>query len=250
MTIGILGTKGGLGTSTFALNLAAARVLAGENAIVADFRLGSGTIGYALGQPNNTGMANLILKSVAEIKPRVVETELFSHASGLRALLSSGHPREMQLHCGADMSVALLRNLRQLAKMTIIDLGSGYNSHFSNLQPELDQLVVVIDSNPITLSMARDLIREIESGHDTGKLHLVAINRTVLAGQVWHDVERYLGHPIKAALSPALELILQAHHANIPPILFQPAAMYATQVTKLADEIAQRNPQTPRTEPT
>ena len=44
-TIGIIGAKGGVGTTTLALNIAAARLLAGENPIVADFRLGMGSMG-------------------------------------------------------------------------------------------------------------------------------------------------------------------------------------------------------------
>lgn len=249
-TIGVVGVKGGLGTSTLALNLAAARVLAGENAIIADFRLGAGTLGFALGHPQNHGMANLLAKTVPEIKPRVVESEFVHHSSGLRALISSSRPREAQMHYGADVAIALLRSLRQLGRPIIIDLGCGYSSQFSNLQPELDQLVIAIDSNPTTLSMARDLIREIETGHDSGRLHVTAINRSTTPGQVWQDVERYIGHSIRGVLSPGVDLILQSQQASVPPVMFQPAAMYSTQVVKLAEEIIIRHSQGMRQEMT
>src|SRR5690606_10558531 len=48
-TIGVLGVKGGVGTTTIALNIAAARLMAGENPIIADFRLGNGSLGLQLG---------------------------------------------------------------------------------------------------------------------------------------------------------------------------------------------------------
>lgn len=247
-TIGVLGIKGGLGTSTLALSFAAARVLAGENAIVTDFRLGSGTMGYALGQPQHHGMANMLAKTIPEIKSRVVEAELITHSSGLRALLSSSRPRETQMHYGADSAVALLRILRQLGRPIIVDLGSGYSSQFSNLQPELDQLIVVIDANPVTLSMARELIHEIEPGHDSGRLHITAVNRATTPGQVWQDTERYIGHPLRAVLSPAADLIVQSQQSSVPPVMFQPAAMYSTQVVKLAEEIMVRQSQSTRLE--
>ncbi len=247
--VGVLGVKGGLGTSTLALNLAAARVLAGENAIVADYRLGAGTIGLSLGQAQHNGIANLLSKSIPEIKPRIVENELVTHASGLRALLSSCRPREAQMHYGADMAIAVLRTLRHLGRAIFVDLGSGYNANFSNLAPELDQLLIVIDSNPITLAMARELMREIESGHESGRLHLVAINRSTVPGQVWQDVERYLGHAVRAVLSPGVDLILQAHQSSVPAVMFQPAAMYATQVSKLADELMVKHTQAIRPDP-
>ncbi|MBZ0309170.1 MAG: response regulator, partial [Anaerolineae bacterium] len=43
IAIGFIGAKGGVGTTTLALNVAAALTLVGENPIVADFRLGSGS---------------------------------------------------------------------------------------------------------------------------------------------------------------------------------------------------------------
>jgi MinD-like ATPase involved in chromosome partitioning or flagellar assembly len=147
------------------------------------------------------------------------------------------------MHYGADTAIALLRTLRQLGRPIIIDLGCGYSTQFSNLQPELDQLVVVIDSNPTTLSMARELIREIETGHDSGRLHVTAINRTTTPGQIWQDVERYIGHAIRGVLSPGVDLILQSQQASVPPVMFQPAAMYSTQVVKLAEEIMVRQSQ-------
>jgi pilus assembly protein CpaE len=238
ITIGVLGAKGGVGTSTLALNLAAARVLAGDNASVADFRLGAGTLGLALGQTGSSGMANLLAKTIVEIKPRVVEGEMITHTSGLRALLSSFRPREMQMHYGTDMAIAILRTLRQLSRPVVVDLGCGYSSQFSNLQPELDQLVIVIDSNPVTLALARELIAEISTGHEADNIHLVAVNRAPAPGQVWQEVERYLGHALKAVLSPGVELVLQAQQASVPAVMYQPAAMFSTQVIKLAEELA------------
>ena len=93
-TIGILGAKGGVGTTTLALNIAAARLLAGENPVVADFRLGMGSMGLAIGFPRSAGMANILGKPVDEIRPRTIDGELAVHQSGLRALLSSARPAE------------------------------------------------------------------------------------------------------------------------------------------------------------
>jgi CheY-like chemotaxis protein/MinD-like ATPase involved in chromosome partitioning or flagellar assembly len=237
-SIGVLGVKGGVGASTLALNLAAARVLAGENAIVADFRPGAGTLGLSLGAADSAGMTNLLTKSVAELKPRAVETELFSHSSGLRALLSSAHPRETQTHFSADNSIAVLRIIRQLGRPVVVDLGSGYTSQVSNLQTELDLLILVIDAHPVTLTMARELIRELDGGHGD-KLHVVAMTRSQSSQQpVWSEVERILGRSLNGVLAPGAELILQAYQAHLPPVMYQPAAMFSTQVIKLAEEMS------------
>ena len=47
--IGLIGAKGGVGVTTLALNIAAAFTLIGENPVLADFRLGLGSLGLLLG---------------------------------------------------------------------------------------------------------------------------------------------------------------------------------------------------------
>src|SRR4051812_19387397 len=82
-TIGVLGAKGGVGTTTVALNIAAAFLTKTEKPIVADFRLGSGSLGLFLGFNQSYGMANVLSKPAADIRTATIESELVNHASGL-----------------------------------------------------------------------------------------------------------------------------------------------------------------------
>src|SRR5574341_2591478 len=84
MAVGVIGAKGGVGTTTLALNIPAALLLAGENPIVADLRLGSGSMGLMLGLGQSYGMANVLGKPATEIRPQTIEGELAVHQSGLR----------------------------------------------------------------------------------------------------------------------------------------------------------------------
>jgi pilus assembly protein CpaE len=238
--IGVVGVKGGVGTTTLALNLAAARVLAGDNAIVADFRPGAGTIGLSLGFPSANSIANLLSKTVAEISPRAVEAELVAHSSGLRGLLSSSLARDTQMPYSSDQVVATVRALRQLGKPVFVDLGSGFTSLVSNLQREMDHIIVVSDTNPIALLMARDFLHELAQwsdveGHD--RMSLAVVNRAQASHLAGPEMERMVAHPIRGSVTYASELILQAIQARVPPVMYQPAAMFSTQVVKLADEI-------------
>ncbi|MCL4247624.1 MAG: response regulator [Anaerolineae bacterium] len=240
-TIGVVGAKGGVGVTTLALNMAAARVLAGENAIIADFRPGLGTIGLSLGFPQSQGMANVLQRPHTEILPRLVEAELVSHASGLRGLLSSAQAQETQINLSAEAMVAALRCLRQLGRPVIIDLGSGYTPLVSNLQRELDHLLMVIDTNPITSMMAREQLNELHqwSGNDAQRVSVVAVQHGQQGKQLaWQDLERIVGLPIRAAIAPSADLILQAVQARVTPVTFQPGAAFSNQVIKLAEEVS------------
>src|SRR5262249_1667676 len=92
--IGVLGAKGGVGTTTVALNVAAAYLGKSEKPIVADFRLGAGSLGLFLGFNQTYGMANVLGKPAADIRASTIEPELVNHASGLRGLLSSIRSKE------------------------------------------------------------------------------------------------------------------------------------------------------------
>ncbi len=242
MTIGFIGAKGGVGTTTLALNAAAAMLMAGEQPIVADFRPGVGSMGFLLGLEHPVGMANVLARPAAEINPKSVERELVIHTSNLRALLSSARPAESQIKYTIESAVAMVNSLRQLGRPAILDLGCGYNALLSRLQLEMDQLVLVVDPSRITLSMAHELLTELDNtGTATGRLHVVVINRSRSTPQLpWNEVEHILGREIRAIISDAPDLSYQATNAATPMVMLQPNAIVSNQIIKLTEDLNTR----------
>ncbi len=242
-TIGVIGAKGGVGTTTLALNIAVARLLAGEKPIVADFRLGMGTMGLSIGLGRSTGMANVLSKPVDEIRPRLIEGELVTHPSGLRALLSSVRPSESALDFTPEQAVAVVRALRTMGRPLVFDLGGGLTALTRQLQLEMDQLVVVVDPLFVTLAMAKEMIQEIESTRPDGnRIHIVVVNRAASsAPPSWNEVEQMLGREIRAVISLASELVSQALQANVPAVMYQPTAIASSQMIKLAEDLHNRS---------
>lgn len=240
--VGVLGAKGGVGTTTLALNLAAARVLSAENPIVADFRLGSGTMGVSLGLGRAQGMGNVLSKPLDQITPRLIETELVSHASGLRGLFSSLRVAESNIPLGHETGAAVLRGIRAMTRLSFVDLGASLNPITYALQRDCDQLILVIDPVYTTLMAAREIIQEIGSTlADQQRLHVVVINRAATAAPpAWRDVEQALGLEIRAVIALASELFNQSLQANAPAVMFQPTAIASSQIIKLSEEIVAR----------
>lgn len=237
-TIGFLGAKGGTGTTTLALNVGAS-LAQREITILADFRPGQGTIGLSLGAARSTGMANLLSRPAAELTPRAVESELVHHTSGLRLLLSSARPKESQMNLSPDAAAAIVRQLGTLAHYALLDLGAGFSRLTARLLQDLDQLVLTIEPNRVALTMARDLLDEVEAnGFPRGQVLVVLINRAQSGVQVpWQEAEQLLRHEMTAIISPMPELAFQADEANMPLILYQPSAIVATQYAKLAEAL-------------
>lgn len=241
-TIGFLGAKGGVGTTTLALNVAAARLVAGETPIVADFRLGLGSLALALGMGRSHGMANMLMKPADEITPRTVEAELAAHTSGLRVLASSARPRETQIAYTPEAGIAAIRAMRALGRPSVFDLGSGLTPMMMRLQREIDHLVIVVDPLPTTVTMAREILSELEANRpENSRLHVVVVNRAATsAPPSWSEVEQAVSRDIRAIIALASELMMQSLNAGTPAVLYQPTAIAASQLIKLADDLSQR----------
>jgi DNA-binding response OmpR family regulator len=239
--IGFLGTKGGVGTTTLAANVGAA-LGQKEPTILADVRLGEGSLGLSLGLGRSTGLANLLSRPTVDLTPRAIESELVTHSSGIKLLLSSARPKEAQLNVNPDTAATVLKNLRPLARNVVVDLGCGLSRQNLRLIRDTDQLVLVIEPYRITLNMAREVLKELEGvGVGRGRTNVVLLSRSQSTLQVpWQEAEQILGHEMLAIISPAPELAFQAAEAGFPIVLYQPTAIVATQMNKLADELGNR----------
>lgn len=238
MTMGFIGAKGGVGTTTLAVNVAAALVR-NEPTIISDFRLGQGTLSLFLGFGRATGIANLLTRPPNELSVRSIENELVTHSSGLKLLLSSARPKESLLNVSPEAAAAILQHLRALSRNVVIDLGTSLNRLTGRLLQEIDHLILAVEPNRVALTVARELLEELEQvNFARSRVSTVLINRAQSSLQIpWQEAEHILNHEMTAIISPAPELAFQAAEAGQPIVLFQPTSIVANQFSKLAEEV-------------
>lgn len=236
-SIGVIGAKGGIGTTTIALNVAASLVKEGQRPIVADFRLGAGSLGLMIGFEDNCGMANILGMSPSDIRPPTIDKELVSHVSGFRALLSSTRPKEAQLNYPIEAALTTARGLMTLGNPVIFDLGTGYSTVNSKLLAEMSRIILLVEPFSATLRIAQELLYTIRNELQK-RVDVVVVNRNQLKLQVpWHEVEERLNQEILAIVSSAPELAFQAAEANSPMVTYQPNAIISSQIIKLAEDV-------------
>ena len=240
--IGVLGVKGGIGTTTIAANMGAAMMQAGAKPIVADFCLGSGSLGLFLGYGQVSNMAMLLSKQATELNERVVESQITSHESGLKLLLASSRPKEALLDYTAETAIELINGLRKLANPTILDLGSSLNATTNRIIREVDHLLVIVEPNRVAVTMAREMFQTFESDNiPREKLNIAVLSRAQSSLQTpWQEIEQALGQEIRAIISAAPDLAFQSIEANTPMVLFRPNSITSSQLVKLAEDFRVR----------
>lgn len=241
VVVAMLAAKGGVGTSTLAMNVAAA-LSQKIDAVLVDFRPGMGSIGLELGFSRSTGIANLANRHPDSLDAQMIESELVLHSSGLRLLLSSAHAAEAQMRLNPEVAEAIVRQLAMMTDVVIMDLGCGLTELSRELVMAADQTVVVVEPQRTGLLMTRELVRalsEFKLGPE--QLGVVLVNRVQSDVEIkWQEAEQLIDHELMAVISPAVELAFQAAEAGTPMILHQPNSVAANQFSRLADEIVSR----------
>lgn len=241
--IGILGAKGGLGVSTMALNLGICmQKLTEREIIIAEFRPGEGDIALMLGINNPAGFADLVSQNPHSITAEHVSSHLINHKHKVKLLLASYKPNDTQYITYQDHFDSITSHLASLADYVVIDLGPSLPPITSKMLPNCDELIVVIESNPINVFRSQTIIDELRSrGFGEGRLHVVLYNRQRIDTQYsLLQVQQDLRYPVSLVFTAAAELNLQAVKNKVPLVIFNPDNITSQQFSRLAENIIKR----------
>jgi pilus assembly protein CpaE len=238
--IGVVGAKGGLGVTTFALNLGVAMAQAGQDVIICELRPGQGALGLQLGYTSSTAIGNLLKKDVHEINARAIEGQIVAHNnSGVRLLCSSPDPQEGKLVTAVAQAEQLIRQAATLTKYLVVDLGGGLQEMNRRIFPLCDRTIMIAEPMRVTVTMAKAILDDLDkAGIGAARFELVMLNKVRSSLQMpWQQAESILGKQIASIVTPAPELAYQAAEANSPMIQVQPDSLTADQARKMAEVI-------------
>jgi CheY-like chemotaxis protein/cellulose biosynthesis protein BcsQ len=177
--LGVLAPKGGLGTTTLALNLAYSfYVRSGEDIILADLRPGNGSLSLALGYKNRSSFSNLLEKDPRDISAADVQSALVSYESKFRLLLSSYLPSDAKYCMAVDQFVTIVKQLSNMAKYIILDYGPSLPSITQATLEQCDKLLIVTEPYEITIVQTKALLDELSlQVLGLGRINVVLVNR-------------------------------------------------------------------------
>jgi pilus assembly protein CpaE len=242
--IGVLGARGGLGTTTMAVNIGAGlQTRTKAEVIVAEMLPGQGTLALDVGVTSSKGLVDLLsITKLSELTRDRVREALVQHGSGLKLLLASDRPRDMHLINQVANYETLIRRLATLARFVVLDLGVGIQPFAEKLITLCDEVFIVLEGVPNTIIHTKALIDDIAAlGISKKNIKVVLNNRIRSDTQLpSSQVQAKLDHDILSTLTPAPELFVQATRVQTPAILCQPDSLTARQITKLVEFVTER----------
>ncbi len=227
MVVSFLGTKGGTGTTTLAVNCAAElRRVTGLPTVIVDLKPGTGDVGLFLGVRSKFTLLDL-LDQLDWIGPEAVPNMLAHHACGLDVLPAAadfGRPGAID---APDIEHAI-DTLRRGYAYVVVDAGSTLSPCAAAALHMSDEVHLV--ANPDVpclrnLQRLRDLVRL--AGVPDDRVRYV-LNRTSDTEVVpLREIEEALGRHIDHRFTSDYRTVAAALNAGVPLSTLRPGALRA-----------------------
>ncbi len=239
----LLGVKGGVGTTSVALNVACA-LAERTRVIVVELQPALATLSHFFQlSPVPGTTAELLKMSPSRTGPDQIERFLWPcrRIPGLSVLFGPQSIEDATPFEAAAVK-AVLSALASLADTLVVDLPATFSeANIAAIQGS-DALGLVLERDPVSVSAAKLMVRKVGSVHPSPRLiGAVVVNRAPLSVPIaLTAIESQLGIPLLGAVAPAPDLFLAAQNARMPVVAFEPASVAAGTLTALAESLAAR----------
>lgn len=246
VVIVVFGPKGGIGTTTLAVNLAVALQQRGPDmkVIVVDSSLQFGDVGVLLNLPPGRNITDLA-ETINDLDPDSVSTIALAHASGIKAILAPPRPELADL-LQPDHLKKILEQLRRDYDVVVVDTATVVNDMVLTALDLADRIVLVATPDIPAIKNAR-LFFEITDAlnYQPNKIMLVINKIDRRTGITAQMIEDNIKHQVVAQIPLDEVVVLNSINRGVPFMADARAKPVAQAVAQLADRILtelQRSP--------
>ena len=250
--LAFMGAKGGAGTTTAALNVAAA-LAQNHSVILAELHPVLGTLTHYC-QPHRSSqdIGHLLNTGHGAIHTKEIEACLWpcKDAPGLQLLFGPRDVKNLKT-IGPEDARAVLSVLNTLADYVVVDLPVSLSETNRAVIEDADLLALVVERDPICVQSARQILQAMDHWKAAAvAMGAVIVNRAGLVSPMpMPDVEAALSVPIFEAIPPAQDLCAAAQRAHIPLVVFDAESLPAISLCDLSKVISRYVPVTRRVQP-
>ncbi len=235
--LGFIGAKGGVGTTSVALNVATAFVMQEKRVVAAEIRPSYGTFSAQLNLVQPKGLVSLLDQDPSKINEHEVSLRLADLPSGLKLLVGPQGVAEQRV-IEPQRVEAIIQIIASMADLTILDLPCQPSETNQEAIRRCDLVALVVEPEATALAagiVAVDLMRS--WGVYGNRLGVIVVNRAPLVTPIKLDqFKTALAHEVIGVIPTAADAFIGAQRAGLPMILYQPNS----DVSKAYVEITKR----------
>jgi pilus assembly protein CpaE len=238
-----MGSKGGAGTTTVALNVAATLVK-DHTVILVDLHSELGTLIHYF-QPHRSTRDIGDLFQAEEFAAREAETCLWPcrNPAGLDVLFGSRNP-ENSKPITPENALALLALASELADYVVVDLPVSLAETNRAVIEGSDFWTLVVERDSISVQAAKLVLHRVDSWNaariSTG---VALVNRSALVSPMpISEIATQLSIPILAVIPPAADLCASAQSSHVPLVALDADTLPALALRDLTHAISQQVP--------
>ena len=239
-TIAFLGSKGGAGTSTVAVNVAVAIAQASKGVFMIDLAPYCGSVPALLGLKPEHTIAELFGASERALDRQQVEEVLITHSTGVRALCSPQSVEEYSEISPPGMA-SLVEALRTMGDYVLLDVSARPSDLDKAVLGRCDFIVVVTGSGRDGLATASATVALLERlGVGRDRLGVVVVDRDGLLSELELSkinpiVESTIGGPLLGIVPHDIKASLEFESQGMPATLAEPRRPMAASLRQVAE---------------
>ncbi len=240
--ITVFGTKGGVGKTTLAVNLAVAlQRRTNKRVALFDCDFFFGDISLHMNLPPTSTVVDLIDR-MDQLDPELIERVMLTHSSGVRVLLSPPQPEQAE-QVTADHIERLIQALSEMYDFVIVDCHPNYDDRNLVALEQADQIMFVVrpELGPLK-NMGVFLNLAIKLGLPLNKIYIVLNRAGSKSGIEVEQIERNFKSRIAFRMVSGGRTVTLSMNRGVPLVLDKPRHPLAKQIVGIADYLARQSP--------
>lgn len=221
--LSFLGTKGGVGTTTTAFNVAVALADSGKSVIFAELRPTFGDLAFSLQCEPTTSLADLHDLPTDRIDKHGLGAHLSGGPGGVRILFGS-HSNKKSGELSAEQAESVIQGLAQLADFVILDL-AGWPTPVMTTTVRLSQFVAIVTARELlSVKCGQAVVGQLKAyGISGGQMGAIVIGQSHLTKSMdYSDIQTQMGCGILRLVPPSATACTKASEDGIPLVISQP----------------------------
>jgi pilus assembly protein CpaE len=235
--ISIFGTKGGVGKSTIAANLAVAiQQLTSKSVVIIDLDLQFGDVAMLLDVIPRRTISDLVGEP-DHLDYKTVDSYLINHPSGIKVLPSPLRPEYAELVHGSHVE-NILNLLKQNYEYVILDTSRSFDDVTLTALDISDLILVITTLDVLAIKNVKLALEAMASLHyESMKMKLILNRSSAEMGISPSDLESSIRFPITSSIPSDGKVVVGACNRGIPFVISDPKAPITEALFSLAREL-------------